>query len=106
MSGGELFVPKIPSMKILDLAHAIKKDFSYEEIGIRPGEKLHEEMISADDSRRTTELTNRFVVSPIYAEWGYLPAVGNQVPDGFTYRSDTNNLWLSVEEIQDLIASY
>jgi UDP-N-acetylglucosamine 4,6-dehydratase len=106
MSGGELFVPKIPSMKIMDLAHAVKHDFIYKEIGIRPGEKLHEEMISADDSRRTIELTNRFVVSPIYAEWGYLPAVGKQVPDGFTYRSDTNNLWLSVEEIQNLIASY
>ena len=106
MNGGELFVPKIPSMKIMDLAHAVKNDFSYEEIGIRPGEKLHEEMISADDSRRTIELTNRFVVSPIYAEWGYLPAVGKQVPDGFTYRSDTNNLWLSVEEIQNLITSY
>jgi UDP-N-acetylglucosamine 4,6-dehydratase/5-epimerase len=106
MSGGELFVPKIPSMKIMDLAHAVKSDFVYEEIGIRPGEKLHEEMISADDSRRTIELTNRFVVSPIYAEWGYLPAVGKQVPDGFTYRSDTNNFWLSVEEIQNLITSY
>ncbi len=106
MSGGELFVPKIPSMKIMDLAHAVKNDFVYEEIGIRPGEKLHEEMISADDSRRTIELTNRFIVSPIYAEWGYRPAVGKQVPDGFTYRSDTNNLWLTVEEIQKLIASY
>ena len=106
MSGGELFVPKIPSMKIIDLAHAVKNDFIYEEIGIRPGEKLHEEMISADDSRRTIELTNRFVVSPIYAEWGYVPAAGKQVPDGFTYRSDTNSLWLSVEEIQNLITSY
>lgn len=106
MSGGELFVPKIPSMKIMDLAHAVKNDFVYEEIGIRPGEKLHEEMISADDSRRTIELTNRFIVSPIYAEWGYRPAAGKQVPDGFTYRSDTNNLWLTVEEIQKLIASY
>jgi UDP-N-acetylglucosamine 4,6-dehydratase len=106
MSGGELFVPKIPSMKIMDLAHAVKKDFNYREIGIRPGEKLHEEMISPDDSRRTIELKNRFVVSPIYAEWGYKSAVGKQVPDGFTYRSDTNNLWLSVEEIQKLIANY
>lgn len=106
MSGGELFVPKIPSMKIMDLAHAVKSDFSYIEIGIRPGEKLHEEMISPDDSRRTIELKNRFVVSPIYAEWGYKSAVGKQVPDGFTYRSDTNNLWLSVEEIQELISNY
>jgi UDP-N-acetylglucosamine 4,6-dehydratase len=106
MNGGELFVPKIPSMKIVDLAHAVKNDFSYVEIGIRPGEKLHEEMISADDSRRTIELTNRFTVAPIYAEWGYKPAVGKEVPDGFTYRSDTNNQWLTVEEIQKLIANY
>ena len=106
MNGGELFVPKIPSMKIMDLAHAVKNDFSYVEIGIRPGEKLHEEMISADDSRRTIELTNRFTVAPIYAEWGYKPAVGKEVPDGFTYRSDTNNQWLTVEEIQKLIANY
>jgi UDP-N-acetylglucosamine 4,6-dehydratase len=106
MNGGELFVPKVPSMKIMDLAHAVKNDFSYEEVGIRPGEKLHEEMISAEDSRRTIELANRFIVSPIYAEWGYRPAVGKQVPDGFMYRSDTNNLWLTVEEIQKLIASY
>jgi UDP-N-acetylglucosamine 4,6-dehydratase/5-epimerase len=105
MNGGELFVPKIPSMKIMDLAHAVKNDFSYVEIGIRPGEKLHEEMISADDSRRTIELTNRFTVAPIYAEWGYKPAVGKEVPDGFTYRSDTNNQWLTVEEIQKLIAN-
>jgi len=106
MNGGELFVPKIPSMKIMDLAHAVKNDFSYVEIGIRPGEKLHEEMISADDSRRTIELMNRFTVAPIYAEWGYQPAVGKEVPDGFTYRSDTNNQWLTVEEIQKLIANY
>lgn len=106
MNGGELFVPKIPSMKIMDLAHAVKNNFSYEEIGIRPGEKLHEEMISADDSRRTIELANRFIVSPIYAEWGYESVVGKPVPDGFTYRSDTNNLWLTVEDIQKLIISY
>jgi UDP-N-acetylglucosamine 4,6-dehydratase len=106
MNGGELFVPKIPSMKIMDLAHAVKNDFSYVEIGIRPGEKLHEEMISADDSRRTIELINRFTVAPIHAEWGYKPAVGKEVPDGFTYRSDTNNQWLTVEEIQKLIANH
>ena len=106
MQGGELYVPRIPSMKIMDLAQAIKKDFKYEEIGIRPGEKLHEEMISPDDSRRTVELSNRYVVSPIYAEWGFTPPKGKAVEDGFTYRSDTNDLWLTIEELQKLITNY
>jgi len=104
MQGGELYVPRIPSMKVLDLAKAIKEDFSYDEIGIRPGEKLHEEMISPDDSRRTIQLEGRYVVSPIYAEWGYVQPRGQSVPDGFTYRSDTNDLWLSAEQIRRLIA--
>ena len=105
MQGGELYVPRIPSMKIMDLAQAIKKDFKYEEIGIRPGEKLHEEMISPDDSRRTVELSNRYVVSPIFAEWGFTPPKGKAVKDGFTYRSDTNDLWLTIEELQKLITN-
>ena len=106
MQGGELYVPRIPSMKIVDLAQAIKKDFEYEEIGIRPGEKLHEEMISPDDSRRTIELPNRYVVSPIFAEWGFVPLEGKAVKDGFTYRSDTNDLWLTDEELQKLITNH
>jgi len=104
MQGGELYVPRIPSMKIMDLAQAIKSDFKYEEVGIRPGEKLHEEMISPDDSRRTVELPNRYVVSPIYAEWGFSPPKGKRVEDGFSYRSDSNDLWLSIEELKRLIS--
>ncbi len=106
MQGGELYVPRIPSMKIMDLAQAIKKDFKYEEIGIRPGEKLHEEMISPDDSRRTVELSNRYVVLPIFAEWGFTPPKGKAVKDGFNYRSDTNDLWLTIEELQQLITNH
>ena len=106
MQGGELYVPRIPSMKIMDLAQAIKKDFKYEEIGIRPGEKLHEEMISPDDSRRTVELPNRYVVSPIFAEWGFTPPKGKAVEEGFNYRSDTNDLWLTIEELQKLITNH
>jgi UDP-N-acetylglucosamine 4,6-dehydratase len=105
MQGGELYVPRIPSMKIMDLARAIKEDFSYEEVGIRPGEKLHEEMISPDDSRRTIELSNRYCVSPIYAEWGFIPPKGKKVEDGFSYRSDSNDLWLTIEKLQELISS-
>jgi UDP-N-acetylglucosamine 4,6-dehydratase len=105
MQGGELYVPRIPSMKIMDLARAIKNDFSYEEVGIRPGEKLHEEMISPDDSRRTIELSNRYCVSPIYADWGFNPPKGKKVEDGFSYRSDSNDLWLNIEKLQELISS-
>jgi UDP-N-acetylglucosamine 4,6-dehydratase len=105
MQGGELYVPRIPSMKIMDLARAIKEDFSYEEVGIRPGEKLHEEMISPDDSRRTIELSKRYCVSPIYAEWGFSPPKGKKVEDGFSYRSNSNDLWLTVEELQRLIST-
>ena len=103
MAGGELYVPKIPSMKITDLARAIAPDAKLEEIGMRPGEKLHEEMISADDSRRTIILDNRYVVTPVVAEWGYEPPIGSRMPDGQAYRSDTNELWMSELDIKNFI---
>lgn len=105
MAGGELYVPKIPSMRIEDLAHAIAPDAEVHEIGVRPGEKLHEEMISEDDARRTLELQDHFVVTPLLAEWGSVrPEGGEQVPNGFCYRSDTNNRWLSVDELKSLVS--
>jgi UDP-N-acetylglucosamine 4,6-dehydratase len=104
MEGGELYVPRIPSMKILDLANAIAPELPTIEIGIRPGEKLHEEMISADDSRRTVELEGRYVVSPVAGDWGYKTPNGEPVPEGFAYRSDTNDLWMTTERIQEFIA--
>jgi UDP-N-acetylglucosamine 4,6-dehydratase len=104
MTGGELYVPKIPSMKIIDLAHAVSPDAELEEIGMRPGEKLHEEMISADDSRRTIILQNRYVVTPVVAEWGYLPPKGEQMPEGHAYRSDTNDMWVSQADIKNFIS--
>jgi UDP-N-acetylglucosamine 4,6-dehydratase len=103
MAGGELYVPKIPSMKITDLARAIAPDAKLEEIGMRPGEKLHEEMISADDSRRTIILDNRYVVTPVVAEWGYEPPKGSRMPEGQAYRSDTNDLWMSELDIKNFI---
>ena len=103
MTGGELYVPKIPSMKIIDLAHAVAPDAKLEEIGMRPGEKLHEEMISADDSRRTIILENRYVVTPVVAEWGYEPPKGATMPEGQAYRSDTNDLWMSESDIKNFI---
>jgi UDP-N-acetylglucosamine 4,6-dehydratase len=72
---------------------------------MRPGEKLHEEMISADDSRRTIILENRFVVTPVVAEWGYVPPKGSRMPEGKAYRSDTNDLWMSESDIKNFIKS-
>ena len=103
MHGGEVFVPRIPSMKILDLAEAVAPGVKTHEIGIRPGEKLHEEMIAADDSRRTIALSDRYVILPTVAEWGYEPLSGESVADGFAYRSDSNDTWLSVAEIRKLL---
>jgi UDP-N-acetylglucosamine 4,6-dehydratase len=103
MTGGELYVPKIPSMKITDLAQAVAPGVKLVEIGMRPGEKLHEEMISADDSRRTTILDKRYVVNPIVAEWGYKPPKGAIMPEGQAYKSDTNDLWMSESDIKNFI---
>jgi UDP-N-acetylglucosamine 4,6-dehydratase len=103
MTGGELYVPKIPSMKITDLAHAVAPNAELVEIGMRPGEKLHEEMISADDSRRTIVLENRYLVTPVVAEWGYEPPKGSTMPEGKAYSSDTNELWMSESEIKKFI---
>jgi UDP-N-acetylglucosamine 4,6-dehydratase len=104
MSGGELYVPRIPSMRLVDLAEAIAPRAPLREIGIRPGEKLHEEMIAADDSRRAVRLDDRYVVMPTIADWGYQPPRGGEpVPDGFSYRSVTNDLWLSVDELRKLV---
>ena len=104
MQGGELFVPRIPSMRILDLIEAVAPDAPTHETGIRPGEKLHEEMIASDDSRRTLRFPDRYVVQPVIASWGYqTPEGGEQVPDGFNYRSDNNDLWLEVDEMRELL---
>ena len=105
MNGGELFVPRIPSMKIIDLAMALAPNSKIKEIGIRPGEKLHEEMISPDDSRRTIKQKNKYIISPILAEWNYVEPKGEKLPEGFSYKSDTNDLWLSIDDIKKLTNS-
>lgn len=103
MRGGELYVPRIPSMRVVDLAKAIAPTSEMCETGIRPGEKLHEEMISLDDARRTVRAGDRYVVSPVYAEWGFAAPDGDPVPEGFSYRSDNNDLWLSSAELQSIV---
>jgi UDP-N-acetylglucosamine 4,6-dehydratase len=104
MTGGELYVPRIPSMKIVDLANAVAPGAKLEEVGMRPGEKLHEEMISADDSRRTVIFENRFVVSPVVAEWGYQVPKGLPMKEGQAYRSDTNDIWMTQQDIMNFLA--
>ena len=106
MSGGELYVPRIPSMKITDLAQAIAPGAPMHDVGLRPGEKLHEEMISPDEGRRALRLDNRFLVQPDLASWGWVPpANGVAVEDGFCYRSDSNAEWHTVESIREFVAS-
>jgi UDP-N-acetylglucosamine 4,6-dehydratase len=106
MKGGELYVPRIPSMKIIDLAKAISPSGELFETGIRPGEKLHEEMISAEDSRRTIVNGNRFTVMPVYAEWGYEQPKGTILQENFAYRSDTNDLWVPEDQIFKIINDF
>lgn len=103
MSGGEIFVPKIPSMKMKDLAEAIAPGHPSVSIGVRPGEKMHEEMISAEDSPRTLDTGDRYVITPTIGGWGFVAPAGQSCPPGFAYRSDTNDKWLDVSAIRKLI---
>ncbi len=104
MQGGELFVPRIPSMRIVDLVEAVAPEATTHEIGIRPGEKLHEEMIAPDDSRRTLRAADRFIVQPTIATWGYEPPSDcERVPDGFAYQSDSNDLWLTPDQMREML---
>lgn len=107
MRGGEVFVPKIPSMSIMDLARAIAPDCRTEVVGIRPGEKLHEVMVPEDDARHTLEFDDYFSILPTI-ETGDIKHLaesrgGRPCPDGFRYSSDTNTRWLSVEELRAMI---
>ena len=108
MEGGEVFVPKIPSTKVTDLARAIAPDATLEIIGIRPGEKLHEMLISEDEARHTIELDKMFVVQPAEATWfGYSwKDKGAELKEGFSYSSDNNTEWLDVEGIKRYIAPF
>lgn len=104
MKGGEIFIPKIPSMKVTDLAKAISPDAEVEIIGIRPGEKLHETMITEDDARRTLEYDKYYVIQPEFPWWNTdYGNDGKLVPEGFTYVSNTNDEWLSIDELKGLV---
>jgi UDP-N-acetylglucosamine 4,6-dehydratase len=107
MRGGEIFVPKIPSMKVVDLANAVAPNLPHDVVGIRPGEKLHEVMISDDDARATLELDDRYVICPWLNDWthDHLMAMGARpVAEGFRYSSDLNTEWLDADGLAQLTA--
>ncbi len=109
MRGGEIFVPKIPSMRVVDLATAIAPNCEQRVTGVRPGEKLHEVMITEDNARLTLEHDDHFVIQPEFEWWdGALSAkaVGKPVAEGFRYASDTNDWWLGTDELRAMIEQH
>jgi UDP-N-acetylglucosamine 4,6-dehydratase len=107
MQGGEVFVPKIPSMNIMDLVQAIAPDCRVDYIGIRPGEKLHEVLLSEDESRYTLDMGDMYVIQPIYTWWQEEKRYnGESLPEGFRYASNTNSQWLSIDELRELAKNF
>jgi FlaA1/EpsC-like NDP-sugar epimerase len=108
--GGELFVPKIPSYRIMDVAEAIGPDCEKKIIGLRPGEKIHEEMITSSDSFYTYDIGNYFTILPSQHRWGLQEYIDHfnarKVKNGFRYNSGENDDWVSVEEIRELIRNH
>ena len=104
MHGGEIFVPKIPSMKLLDMAQAIAPDCQIDCVGIRPGEKLHEVLLSEDEARNAIERDDMFVIPPAQSWWRKENWKGNaSLPEGFRYASDSNSQWLTSEDLYELV---
>jgi UDP-N-acetylglucosamine 4,6-dehydratase len=104
MHGGEIFVPKIPSMKMVEMAEAVAPGCEVECIGIRPGEKLHEVLISEDEARNAVELSDMYVIQPAHSWWrkeNWKDAI--PLPDGFRYASDSNPQWLTAEDLYELV---
>ena len=108
MEGGEVFVPKIPSTTVVDLAKAIVPDAKINIIGIRSGEKLHEDLISDEEARHSMELESMCVIQAAEASWfGYSwKDKGKPLPEGFTYTSDNNSEWLDIEGIKEFVAPF
>jgi UDP-N-acetylglucosamine 4,6-dehydratase len=105
MHGGEIFVPKIPSMRIIDLAETIAPGCAIDCVGIRPGEKLHEVLVSEDEARSTLELEDMYIIQPAHSWWrrdNWVDA--KPLAEGFRYTSDSNDRWLTNRELRKLIA--
>ena len=106
MHGGEIFTPKIPSMKVVDLAAVVAPDLPIRTIGIRPGEKLHEVLVTADDSRSTLEMDDRYIIEPIFNFWNretYTEKGASTVAEGFQYDSNTNDDWLTPDRLRAML---
>ena len=107
MAGGEIFAPKIPSMRLTDLAHAVAPECTLEEVGIRAGEKLHEVIVGEDDARNTLEYDDYYAILPAFHEWDSEDYVkrngGKRCAEGFSYSSDTNTQWLSVDDLRAML---
>lgn len=109
MHGGEIYVKKIPSMTITDIAKAVAPDAKHRIIGIRPGEKVHEQMIGVEDAAHTYEYADHYKILPAIHNWSSDPTRindGKRVADGFQYTSDKNSQWMPVEELQGWIAAH
>ncbi|MBU0677865.1 MAG: UDP-N-acetylglucosamine 4,6-dehydratase (inverting) [Verrucomicrobia bacterium] len=107
MRGGEIWVPKIPSMKVIDLARVIDPDCKCPVVGIRPGEKLHEVMIPVDDGRQTISFENHYVIKPTFPWWDdswHADRGGELCPEGFYCGSDNNTEWVTDEQLAEMIA--
>jgi UDP-N-acetylglucosamine 4,6-dehydratase len=106
MRGGEIFIPKIPSMRVLDLVEAVAPGAQHHIVGIRPGEKLHEVMISEDEARSTLQTDDRYIIEPAFAWWERKPYSATPmepVREDFRYSSDTNTEWLDVAGMRELL---
>jgi UDP-N-acetylglucosamine 4,6-dehydratase len=106
MHGGEIFIPRIPSMKVVDVASVLAPHLKQEIVGIRPGEKLHEIMVTSDDGRNTLRMDDRYVIEPAFAFWDREKYTGDgaqPVGDGFSYASDSNDEWLDADGLRELL---
>jgi UDP-N-acetylglucosamine 4,6-dehydratase len=104
MTGGEVFVPKIPSTRVTDIADVLAPGAERRIIGIRPGEKLHEVMLTEDESRHAYDAGFAYVIAPEVSSWDFTPPDGTLCPPGFRYASDTNDHWLTGEELRAMLA--
>jgi UDP-N-acetylglucosamine 4,6-dehydratase len=103
MHGGEVFIPKIPSMTIPDLVKVLAPECKVDVIGIRPGEKLHEVLITSEESRQVVELEDNYVIQPTHPWWRSENWAGKSLPEGFAYASNTNTRWLTPAELSDMV---
>jgi UDP-N-acetylglucosamine 4,6-dehydratase len=105
MQGGEVFVPRIPSMSVMDLAEALAPGVAQEIIGIRPGEKVHEVLLTQDEARHAMRFEDYYAIYPAFPYWRTTDFPrGEEMQPGFRYASDTNDVWLSTEELQGMAA--